>query len=108
MLIQEREAAAALARELDPVSFMATAHHAVATCVARHLDGAAALLGDREAARRHYEQALAVAEKVGFRPEIALTRLALAELALTGDGPLPPTPSPATRERGALCNRVWL
>ena len=43
-------------------------------------------------ARAWYERALADAEQVRFRPEAALTRLALAELLL--EGPHPPAPSP--------------
>jgi DNA-binding CsgD family transcriptional regulator len=46
-----------------------------------------------------YNRVLAVAGRIGFRPEIALTRLGLAELEL-GAAPSP-SPSPAPRERGA-------
>jgi ATP/maltotriose-dependent transcriptional regulator MalT len=49
-------------------------------CPARLFGAAAALLGDRERARRWSEQALTDATRVRFRPEIALTRLQLAEL----------------------------
>lgn len=52
------------------------------TCVARHLGAASALLGDVAAARAYYEQALQVAGRVRFRPEVALTHLQLAELLL--------------------------
>jgi tetratricopeptide (TPR) repeat protein len=51
-------------------------------CVARHLGGASALLGKTEEAREYYNQALEVCAKIRFRPEIALTRLELAELLL--------------------------
>ncbi len=50
--------------------------------VARHLGAAAALLGEPEQARDYYQQALEVCAKIRFRPEIALTRLQLAELLL--------------------------
>ncbi len=53
-------------------------------CIGRHLGDAAALLGDREAARAYYQQGLEVCRKVRFRPEIALIRLGLAELLLNG------------------------
>jgi tetratricopeptide (TPR) repeat protein len=52
------------------------------TCVARHLGGAAALLGRYEEARKHYEEAIKVCSEMRFRPELALTRLQLAELLL--------------------------
>jgi len=52
------------------------------TCVARHLGGAATVLGKYGAARRHYEEATKVFTEMKFRPELALTRLQLAELLL--------------------------
>jgi hypothetical protein len=50
--------------------------------VARHLGGAAALLGRHEEARNHYIEAIKVCTEMRFRPELALTRLQLAELIL--------------------------
>jgi DNA-binding CsgD family transcriptional regulator len=50
------------------------------TCIARHLGDAAALPGDRAAARARYLQALESAGKIRFRPELALSHLRLAEL----------------------------
>jgi len=52
------------------------------TCTRRHLGAAAALLGRPEEARKYYQEALKVATEMRFRPEIALTRLQLAELLL--------------------------
>jgi len=52
------------------------------TCVARHLGGAAALLDRYEEARQHYKEAIKVCTEMRFRPELALTRLQLAELLL--------------------------
>jgi tetratricopeptide (TPR) repeat protein len=52
------------------------------TCVARHLGGAAALLGRHEEARKYYQEAVKVSTEMKFRPELALTRLQLAELLL--------------------------
>ena len=52
------------------------------TCIGRHLGAAAALLGRPEESRSHYLEALEVATDMRFRPEIALTRLQLAELLL--------------------------
>jgi tetratricopeptide (TPR) repeat protein len=54
----------------------------VQTCTARHLGGASALLGKYDEARKYYQEAIKVCTEVKFRPEIALTRLQLAELLL--------------------------
>jgi len=81
VLVEHREAAKLISRALSPLS-----DHALTlidwTCVARHLGGAAALLGSIEDARSYYDQALRACARIRFRPEIALTRLALAELLL--------------------------
>jgi DNA-binding CsgD family transcriptional regulator len=50
--------------------------------VGRLLGAGAALLGDAPGAHAHYQRGLDWATSIGFRPEIALTRLALAELLL--------------------------
>jgi tetratricopeptide (TPR) repeat protein len=52
------------------------------TCVARHLGAAAALLGRYAEARKYYNEAIRVCSEMRFRPELALTRLQLAELLL--------------------------
>jgi len=52
------------------------------TCVGRHMGAAAALLGRPDEARKHYQEATKVCMEIGFRPELALTRLQLAELLL--------------------------
>jgi len=52
------------------------------TCVARHLGGAAALLERYDEARKYYQEAIKVCTEMPFRPELALTRLNLAELLL--------------------------
>jgi tetratricopeptide (TPR) repeat protein len=52
------------------------------TCVARHLGGAASLLARYDEAREHYQEAIQVCTEMKFRPELALTRLQLAELLL--------------------------
>ena len=61
---------------------MVTTGLAHTTVVRRHLGGAAALLGEPERARHCYERALSEALALRFRPEVALTRLELAELLL--------------------------
>jgi tetratricopeptide (TPR) repeat protein len=48
----------------------------------RHLGGAAALLGRYDEARKYYQEAIKVCTEMRFRPELALTRLQLAELLL--------------------------
>jgi serine/threonine protein kinase/tetratricopeptide (TPR) repeat protein len=52
------------------------------TCIPRHLGAAAALLGRHEEARKYYDKAIKVTTEMPFRPELALTRLQLAELLL--------------------------
>ena len=50
------------------------------TCIPRHLAGAAALLGRFVEARKHFQEALKICTGMNLRPELALTRLQLAEL----------------------------
>jgi tetratricopeptide (TPR) repeat protein len=52
------------------------------TCIARHLGGAAALLGRYDEARKYYQEAIKVCTEMPFRPELALSKLQLAELLL--------------------------
>ena len=52
--------------------------------IGRLLGDGSLLLGKLDEARAYYQQALVVCVKVRFRPEIALTRLHLAELLLQG------------------------
>jgi tetratricopeptide (TPR) repeat protein len=52
------------------------------TCIGRHLGAAAAFLGRPEEARKYYQEAIKVCTEMKFRPELALTRLQLAELLL--------------------------
>jgi tetratricopeptide (TPR) repeat protein/archaellum biogenesis ATPase FlaH len=51
-------------------------------CIPRQLGGAAALLGRYDESRKHYMEAIRVCTEMRFRPELALTRLQLAELLL--------------------------
>jgi len=46
------------------------------------LGSAAALLGKYDESRQHYQEAIKVCTEMRFRPELALTRLQLAELLL--------------------------
>jgi class 3 adenylate cyclase/tetratricopeptide (TPR) repeat protein len=83
ILVGHREAAEFLVGRYANSGLHATADLlCVVTCPARHLGAAAAFLGRPDEARTYYAQALDVAGKMRFRPEIALTRLELAELLL--------------------------
>ena len=81
-MVGDREIAVELAAQLAPLGGLISSGVGNLTCIGRHLGGAAALQGDHEQARRYYDLALEVAGKLRFRPEIALTRLQLAELLL--------------------------
>jgi tetratricopeptide (TPR) repeat protein len=52
------------------------------TSLYRHLGGAAALLGRYDEARQNYQEAIKVCTEMPFRPELALSKLQLAELLL--------------------------
>ena len=52
------------------------------SCIPRLLGGATALLGRHDESRKHYKEAIRVCTDMRFRPELALTRLRLAELLL--------------------------
>jgi tetratricopeptide (TPR) repeat protein len=54
----------------------------ITTCAGRHMGAAAALLGRNEEARKYYRKAIKDCTEMKFRPELALTRLQLAELLL--------------------------
>jgi hypothetical protein len=53
---------------------------------ARAVGAAAMLRGDQDAAHKAFNRSLDWATRLGYRPEIALSRLALAELLLAGPG----------------------
>jgi tetratricopeptide (TPR) repeat protein len=59
-----------------------TSGFALTTCTSRHLGAAAVLLGRPDEARKHYQDAIKVCTEMKFRPELALSRLQLAELLL--------------------------
>jgi len=54
----------------------------ITTCAGRHMGAAAAFLGRHEEARTYYQKAIKDCTEMKFRPELALTRLQLAELLL--------------------------
>ena len=80
-MLEEREIAAKLASAVECLSSVTLVPHHLA-CPARYLAAASALLGDPVQAEAYYQQAASLCGKIRFRPEIALTRLGLAELLL--------------------------
>ncbi|HEY41971.1 MAG TPA: protein kinase [Dehalococcoidia bacterium] len=81
VLVRHKKAAEALLNQLAGKTPHMTGYY-WPTCVDRHLGGACALLERYEEARKYYADALEVATNIKFRPELALTRLQLAELLL--------------------------
>jgi len=81
VLAGHRQAAELLLRRLAGSSVRTTGMW-LTTCPGRHLGAAAVLLGRPDEARAHYQEALKAASEMRFRPEVALTRLQLAELLL--------------------------
>jgi len=79
VMVGHKEAAELLMKRLDKVAMHAVAINRL-TCIGRHLDAAAAMLGLPDEARTYYNQAMEVAQKLRFRPEIALIRLQQTEL----------------------------
>ena len=84
--VEHRAAARTLAGRLACVAHL-NGDTLVLVCVARQLGDAAALAGDRAAAHAYYVKALDSTSKIRFRPELALTRLRLAELLLQDSDP---------------------
>jgi DNA-binding CsgD family transcriptional regulator len=82
LVFEHRDAARALSTRLAPVAHLTVTETRNYTGVARLLGDAAKLVDDRASARAYYTQALLAAEKIRFRPELALTHLSLAELLL--------------------------
>jgi tetratricopeptide (TPR) repeat protein len=81
VLARHRQAAELLLRRLAG-SGCVTSGMWRTTCAGRQLGAAAAFLGRPDEARRYYQEAIKVCTEIKFRPELALTRLQLAELLL--------------------------
>ncbi|MCH8310622.1 MAG: hypothetical protein IIB17_09040 [Chloroflexi bacterium] len=79
VLTGDRDAAEVLASRLVDLARFA-GDSSYLTSIARHLGGAAALLGKLDEARTLYMQATELTRMIRNRPETALTRLQLAEL----------------------------
>jgi tetratricopeptide (TPR) repeat protein len=81
VLIGHRKAAELLMKRLSGSGLCASGFF-FPTCIIRNLGGAAALLKRYDEARKYYQEAIKVCTETRFRPELALTRLQLAELLL--------------------------
>jgi tetratricopeptide (TPR) repeat protein/archaellum biogenesis ATPase FlaH len=81
VLAGHRPAAELLLRRLSGSSSIMSGMW-LTTCTGRHLGAAAAFLGRHDEARKYYQEAIKVCTEMRFRPELALTRLQLAELLL--------------------------
>jgi tetratricopeptide (TPR) repeat protein len=81
VLVEHRQATELLLRRLAG-SNNVTSGEWFPTCKGRHLGAAAAFLGRPDEARKYYEEAIKVCTEIKFQPELALTRLQLAELLL--------------------------
>jgi DNA-binding CsgD family transcriptional regulator len=84
VLLEAKDAAARLIPLIEPIS-RSTGIHSQSTAIGRHLGAAAKLLGRPAEALEYTQQAIEACEKIGFRPELALSRLQLAELLLEHD-----------------------
>jgi len=82
VVVQDTETAGILERRMAPLAGLLHTEAEMIYNIGRLCGGAAVLQGDPEKARGYYNQALDVCTRVRFRPEIALTRLELAELLL--------------------------
>ena len=80
---RDLEAAGLLEARLAPLAGLLHTQAEMCYCIGRLCGGAAALRGDADRARMYYHQAIEVCTKVRFRPELALSRLELAELLLS-------------------------
>jgi tetratricopeptide (TPR) repeat protein/ribosomal protein L40E len=80
VLIGHRRAAELLLKRFSGTGLCSADHYP--TCIPRHMGGAAALLGRYDEARNYYNEAIKVCTEMPFRPELALSRLQLAELLL--------------------------
>jgi hypothetical protein len=80
LLSGNSQLALALARRFEPLA--GQLHFPMAVTIGRLCGEASVMANDWSSARRFYDEALVVSQKVRFRPETALVRLDLAELLL--------------------------
>jgi len=81
ILTADIETVRELAPRLSPFAGLSCVRQTLGS-YGRLLGAAARLLGETDQAQGYYRQAIEAAKKIRFRPEIALTRLELAELLL--------------------------
>jgi tetratricopeptide (TPR) repeat protein len=81
VLVGHRQAAELLLHRLSN-SGSVTSGASLTTCTSRHMGAAAAFLGRCDEARKYYQEAIKACTEMRFRPELALSRLQLAELLL--------------------------
>jgi tetratricopeptide (TPR) repeat protein len=81
ILVRHYKAAEFLVKRLSSIANNAVFFNRQ-TCIGRHLGAAAAMLGRPDEALIYYDQAIEVARKLRFRPEIALIRMQQAELII--------------------------
>jgi DNA-binding CsgD family transcriptional regulator len=81
-----------IARLVAPVlaDFPGVTATAAAICIPRLVADAFAMVDERHEAQRHYQRAIEMCTKMRFRPELALSRLGLAEL-LSDEAQAPPS-----------------
>jgi tetratricopeptide (TPR) repeat protein len=72
----------AVSRRLDELTSIIFSEAWMPSCIAGRLAEASLLMGKTTEARRYFELAVRVCTEVRFRPELALSRLGLAELLL--------------------------
>ena len=82
MAAKHWKAASMLEPRLAPIADLLFTQPDITNCMGRDLGGAALLLGQPEKARIYYQQGIEACTKGRHRPELALTRLELAELLL--------------------------
>jgi hypothetical protein len=82
ILLGDRDATARLYRKFDGLTGVQLNTRTELSNIARQLGDAARLLGEPVAAMDHYRRSLDWAIQLRFRPEIALTRLNIAEVLL--------------------------
>ncbi len=80
-MLEDTSLVQVLARELPSGAGIPPADRGL-TCLYRHLGAAAALLGDTKEGVAWYRRAIDACERVRSRPDLALSRLGLAELLL--------------------------
>jgi tetratricopeptide (TPR) repeat protein len=81
VLVGHRQAVELLSRVFSGSSLKMTGLF-IPVCVARYRGRASAFLERYDEARQHYQEAIAVCSEMRHRPELALSRLQLAELLL--------------------------